>query len=189
MQRKEIWLKEGLTRFAEQGIDGVNIDELSKSIGIAKTSFYHFFKSKNSFLEKLFEKWENEGTVSIIEKLSAIDDPVKRFESVIKYVFKENIENEIFLIQLQRFAMVNPIGAKYFKRVKSKRMKFTLKFFTDMGLDGNEAEKKAMLWYTYATGRIFNKENKKFSKSEILSVIEELKYVTRISNNKGVGNA
>ncbi len=36
---------------------------------------------------------------------------------------------------------------------------------------------------TYETGRITNKDNKKFSNEEILSVNEEIKYVTRININ------
>lgn len=183
MVKKDVWLEEAHIRFFEQGITGINIEDISKTIGVAKTSFYHFFNSKEEFLEKLFEKWEYEGTDLLIAKFSPISDPISRIENVLNYVFTKNIENEIFLMQLQRLALIDTLAAKYLIRAKKKRMAFTLKFFTDMGYETLDAEKKAMLWYTYATGRITNKDNKKFSNEEILSVNEEIKYVTRININ------
>ena len=39
----------------KKGVEAVNIDEMSKKLGVAKTSFYHFFKSKSEFLDRLFK--------------------------------------------------------------------------------------------------------------------------------------
>lgn len=185
ISKKDIWLKEAHSRFVDQGISGININEISNSLGVAKTSFYHFFNSKAEFLEELFKKWEYEGTDIDITNFSKINDPILRFEKVIKNGFTNNMKNEIFLMQLQNFAHIDTTAKKYLNKVKKKRMAFTLKFFTDMGYDNGESKKKAMLWYTYAVGRISNKDNKKFSKKELLSVIEEIKYIIRIENNGG----
>ncbi len=43
MVKKDVWLEEAHIRFFEQGITGINIEDISKTIGVAKTSFYHFF--------------------------------------------------------------------------------------------------------------------------------------------------
>ena len=45
------WLEMGQRRFAKDGIQGININHMSEEMGVAKTSFYFFFNSKEEYLE------------------------------------------------------------------------------------------------------------------------------------------
>ena len=47
----------GLRRFAERGIDGIKIQEICEEGRVSKSSFYHYFGSKNRFVEMLFDHW------------------------------------------------------------------------------------------------------------------------------------
>jgi len=62
----EAWLDAAYNELVERGIDGVKILPLSKRLGIARTSFYWFFKDRNSFLAALLEKWESINTHGLI---------------------------------------------------------------------------------------------------------------------------
>ncbi|MBY5951625.1 TetR/AcrR family transcriptional regulator [Algoriphagus marincola] len=53
--REEIWVKKGYELFAIHGEIGLNIEQLSKQVGISKSSFYHHFADLEGFVEKLMQ--------------------------------------------------------------------------------------------------------------------------------------
>lgn len=63
--------------FFEFGIRNLNMDDISRNLGISKKTLYQHFKSKEDLIMKLFEydeiKWENEFSKVKIDELNAID--------------------------------------------------------------------------------------------------------------------
>jgi AcrR family transcriptional regulator len=175
------WLAEGKKRFIDKGIQGINIDEIGKSLNLARTSFYHFFKSKDGYLLRIFEQWEKDGTDEIIDRYSIIKDPVDRLTQLVYDVFTHNLENELFLFQLRLLAYTNSTALKIVRRAENKRKKFITNFFTDMGYSNKESAKKALYFYIYSVGRIDTSGHKKFSMKEIAEIVEELKEITKIN--------
>lgn len=51
--KKSKWLNEGYKQFAEFGPDQISINKISKDIGAARASFYHFFGDMDVFIEEL----------------------------------------------------------------------------------------------------------------------------------------
>ena len=41
----------GLRRFAERGIEGIKIQEMCEEVRVSKSSFYHYFGSKQQFIK------------------------------------------------------------------------------------------------------------------------------------------
>jgi AcrR family transcriptional regulator len=126
------WLKEGKKRYANDGIKGININEMSKSIGVSKTSFYFHFKTKEEYLKHLYNYWIEEGSTSVMNKVAIIDDLHARFRKLMELAF-HNVENDKFLFQLRMLAYTNSTALQFVKRVENKRKKYATKFFTDMG--------------------------------------------------------
>jgi AcrR family transcriptional regulator len=66
-----------VTMFFEFGIRNLNMDDISRNLGISKKTLYQHFKSKEDLIMKLFEydeiKWENEFLKVKIDELNAID--------------------------------------------------------------------------------------------------------------------
>jgi AcrR family transcriptional regulator len=48
-----IWLEEGYTIFAKEGMDGIQIERLARSVSLNKSSFYHYFGDLEGFYEAL----------------------------------------------------------------------------------------------------------------------------------------
>ena len=90
---REKWIKLAKKTIIEKGVEAINIDVMSKKLGISKTSFYHFFNSKAEFLNLVFEKGIFDGTQGLISKLSPIKDPRRRIEALIKVIFTDNLKN------------------------------------------------------------------------------------------------
>lgn len=153
------WLKEGKKRFAQDGISGLNILEMSKRIGIAKTSFYFLFKSKDEFIKQLLKYWVEEGTNSIINAVAVIDDPHARFRKLLELALN-NIENDKFLFHLRDYSQNNAYAANVLKDLENSRLKYLNKIFTEMGYAPNVCKKKAKdVYYFYLGFFEFHKHN------------------------------
>jgi len=147
------WLEIGKRRFAESGIKGIHIDEMSEEIGVAKTSFYYFFNGKEEYLNQLFAYWEFEGTDRLYAMVNYIEDPVKRFLALAKLI-EENDENEYFYFQLKLYAKNNKHAIKFLESVDLKRKNIAIKIFEDSGQTPEEIDKHRALMMVFYLGRI-----------------------------------
>jgi AcrR family transcriptional regulator len=63
--------------FEEFGIRNLNMDDISRSLGISKKTLYQYVKSKEDLIEKLFYydevKWKQESAKVILDEMNAID--------------------------------------------------------------------------------------------------------------------
>ena len=126
------WLDVGKRRFAHSGIEGININEISEEVGVAKTSFYYFFNSKEEFLDQLFAFWVLDGTDRLYAMVSEIKDPAKRFLTLSRLI-EENTENEFFYFQLKLYAKDHPEARRFLDVVDRKRKAISVKLFRDAG--------------------------------------------------------
>ena len=56
---KQKWIEKGYEYFALYGPDNLNINKISKDIGLARTTFYHHFGDLEIFTEELLDRhWE-----------------------------------------------------------------------------------------------------------------------------------
>lgn len=92
--------------FAEFGIRNLNMDDISRSLGISKKTLYQHVKSKEDLIEKLFYyddmKWNKEMSKIKFEDLNAIDvlvqvslmvfEEMGRFDPKIKFELKKYYE-------------------------------------------------------------------------------------------------
>ena len=121
---RERWIKLAKKTIIDKGVEAINVDVMSKKLGVSKTSFYHFFNSKAEFLDLVFEKGIFEGTQALIDKLSPISDPEMRIKTLIKVIFNENLKNELFLRQLRTYGMHNKKIARFIDTTEKQRMSF-----------------------------------------------------------------
>jgi AcrR family transcriptional regulator len=145
------WLNEGKKRFANEGVQGINIKEMANSIGVAKTSFYFHFKTKQEYLRHLFEFWVEDGSNRIINKVAIIDDPYSRFRKLMEFSFN-NIENDKFLFHIREYAQGDKYAASVLKKVENSRLKFLNKIFAEMGCSASVAKKKSKDVYMFYLG-------------------------------------
>ena len=56
---KQKWIEKGYEYFALYGPDNLNINKISKDIGLARTTFYHYFGDLEIFTDELLNRhWE-----------------------------------------------------------------------------------------------------------------------------------
>lgn len=103
--------------FFEFGIRNLNMDDISRNLGISKKTLYQYFKSKEDLIEKLLYydemKWDIEMSKLRINEMNAIEillqvslkvfDEIERFNPKLKFELKKYYEPQFqqFLIRKQ----------------------------------------------------------------------------------------
>ena len=147
------WLDIGKRRFAENGIAGININEMSEEMGVAKTSFYFFFSSKEEYLNQLFAYWVVTGTTNLIAMVNQIKDPAKRFLALGKMI-EENVENEFFYFQLKLYCKYHKHARKFLEDTDRQRVDFSKKIFKDAGQSDEQAEHSRRMMKVFTMGTL-----------------------------------
>ena len=98
---------EGIVKlFYEFGIRNMNMDDISRSLGISKKTLYQYVKSKEDLIEKLFYydemKWDTEMAKLLTQDMNAIEilfqvsikvfDEMGRFNPQLKFELKKYYE-------------------------------------------------------------------------------------------------
>jgi AcrR family transcriptional regulator len=149
---------------------------MSSTLGVAKTSFYFHFKTKDEFLKQLYEYWVEEGTINIMNKVAIIADPYNRLTKLTELAFN-NVENDKFLFHLRAHAQKNKSAAIVLKKLENNRLRFLTKIFTEMNYSLTESKKKAKGFYMYYLGFFEFHKFKGISKRLIKETINEMKII------------
>lgn len=73
---REVWLAAAKQALIETGLDAVKIQPLASRLGIARTSFYWFFRDRTELLDALLEDWEAKNTGTFIEGCEAYAETI-----------------------------------------------------------------------------------------------------------------
>ena len=146
------WLDSGIRRFALFGLKGLNIKEMAHEINIAASSFYHYFNTKEEYLEQLLEYWHEEGSMKVIEEVFLEDRPLEALKLLLRTVFEKGFIFESFLLQLKVASADNKMFLHRAQETDKIRISFLTSLLARTGLTDEEARKKATQLYLYMLG-------------------------------------
>ena len=146
------WLETGLKRFAYQGLKGLNVKEMSMEIETATSSFYHYFNTKEEYLEQLLEYWHEEGTMKIIKEVFLMSDPFDALRYLFEVLIEKKFIYECFILQLRAGSHENELFLKTVQEADKIRISFLTSLITRTGIREKEARKKATQIYKYLQG-------------------------------------
>lgn len=84
--------------FHHKGVDATSINELVKKCGIAKGTFYLYFRDKDDLVESVFDEYRQNFIQEVIVKNKDIHKVTHFVNSLLKYFN----ENQMFLIELRK---------------------------------------------------------------------------------------
>lgn len=70
---RDDWIAAAMSALIEQGVKGVQITVLSRSIGVTRGSFYWHFKSRDDLLNALVDCWRRRNTNVIVTTVSGAE--------------------------------------------------------------------------------------------------------------------
>lgn len=65
------WMNLALTALIRDGVEGVKIQILGSALGVSRSSFYWYFKSRQDLLDALLDHWQETNTNALIEMAEA----------------------------------------------------------------------------------------------------------------------
>lgn len=70
-----VWTEEGYTIFANEGLEGIQIERLARALNLNKSGFYHYFGNLESFCNELLKLHEKKAELFFddIRKIKTID--------------------------------------------------------------------------------------------------------------------
>ena len=147
---KAEWLSAALEMLEAGGIASVRIERLAEKVGISKSGFYWHFKDRQALHKQLLDYWSHEYTVVVTGNPQLWrGDPTTRLAITMKMIQEHDLAK--YDLVIRAWAKHDPMAANAFKSVTKKRLDFVRAIYSDMGLEGDELEMRAMLFVCYHT--------------------------------------
>lgn len=149
---REAWLAAALDVLAEEGQAKLRIVKLAADLGVTKGSFYHHFKSRDDFVEKLLDYWSRNHTDRTIKEIGALRVSAReRVLEMMRLIVRERLDR--YDIALRSWAAQEPSVAAMVREVDMKRHQFCRSLFAEMGFEGAELEFRTYAFLAYQVGK------------------------------------
>lgn len=148
-RRKKIdWLRAALAAFEADGIEGVRVERLARTLNVAKSGFYWHFKDRQQLYDELLELWEEESTkvVTSSAELAALE-PADRLLQAAHLIF----ENDLGRLDLPLWAWARncPEVRERVRRIYNVRFSWIRQSFRELGFKGADLEMRTRLFVIY----------------------------------------
>jgi len=167
------WLDEGIKRIAITGLGFLNISEIADELKISKSSFYHYFNTKEEYLEQLIEYWEEEGTVHIIKHVLLQDNVKEPITFLLEHIFEVNCENEFVLQQFRASIGTNKMIQYKVEQIDQIRISFLIAMLSKSGYTSEELKIRARQIYRFFLGTIAHSRLVEPSKKQKQQILED----------------
>jgi AcrR family transcriptional regulator len=151
----DVWVEAGFIELAKTGIEGVRVEVLAKNLGVTKGGFYRRFADRAALLDAMLERWR-EGRAASIALQTSLDGqaPRERLKAVIQ-LYSERLNPEGMAIELaiRQWARSDEGAAAAVASVDAARLKHVGDLYRATGLEAEEADAKAFLFYCFIFGQ------------------------------------
>jgi AcrR family transcriptional regulator len=145
---RDQWLEKALEQFSSKGESGLNIEELGRTLKVAKSSFYFHFKDRDDLLQHLLTYWTHEYTEVVTQNPLLLMAPAEqRLLMIATYVFEQNLTE--FEAAMQVWSNKDPKVAKKVTRVVNIRRDFVGNAFKELGFTGDDMTARARIFLGY----------------------------------------
>ena len=118
----------------------------------ATSSFYHYFNTREEYLEQLLEYWHEEGSMKVMQEVFLEEDPEEALRQLFETLLDRNFIHECFLLQLRASSYGNELFLKQIEETDKIRILFLTSLLTRTGLKDEAARKKAEQIYKHIMG-------------------------------------
>lgn len=147
---RERWLQSALDVLAQEGSARLRVDALSSSLNVTKGSFYHHFRDRSDFVEKLAEYWASRYNDHVVREIGAQDgSPEDRLRNLMRMIKDGGFDR--YDTAFRSWAAQDPTVAKALREVDLGRYRFIRGLFEEMGFSGTELETRVRAWLVFAS--------------------------------------
>ena len=145
---RQDWVMEALRTLAREGVHGVKVERLARSLGVTKGSFYWHFGKRDDLLRAVLDYWNQDLTANIMKEVQAFDGDAKQRLLFLARIINEKGANE-FEGAVRTWAISDEDVAKIVGKVDQMRLKFIEQMFEEIGFHGVDCEMRARIFMHY----------------------------------------
>ncbi|WP_421902515.1 TetR/AcrR family transcriptional regulator [Maridesulfovibrio sp.] len=142
-------LNAGLKLLETESVQQLTIDALCRKLRVTKGSFYHHFKNRADFLERMLEHWVEGWTLASIEAADEGVDAVERFNLIVEKSHKLPSGTET---SIRAWALHDQLAQKYIERVDSMRIEYLRSIFEEVSGNPERAALLSKISYSMFLG-------------------------------------
>jgi AcrR family transcriptional regulator len=153
--RAQKWVTAGLAELGRGGIEGVRVEVLAQQMGVTKGGFYRQFKDRGALLDAMLDRWI-QGRIEAIEGQMELkgEAPEERLSSVIGlFTGRVNAQGIAIELAIRQWARSNESAARAVDLVDAARVKLVSPLYRSMGFSSEEADARALLFYSFLFGQ------------------------------------
>ena len=147
----EDWINLGYQLFSEQGIAGIVVEKMAKTLKVNKSSFYWHFKTKKEFINQLVMFWKEKETDRIISLTNNKKSGLEKFKALIPLIYKQDPFLD-FVFYLKRYSRKEKEIQKVMDDIEKQRIDYACNLIQDMGYSKQEAKLKASSLHKHFIG-------------------------------------
>ena len=90
---REDWINVATDILVSEGVDAVKVKPLGERLGVSRSSFYWYFKSRQELLDTLLESWQSVNTAAMVRMAQA---PAPTITAAVCNVFRCAVDPNLF---------------------------------------------------------------------------------------------
>lgn len=148
------WIAAALNIVAQDGIDGLRVESLAKSLGVTKGSFYWHFRDRRDLIDAVLDDWRA-GRIRDIRKQTAAEpggELATLRHTIDVYAAAKNRKGISIEAAIRLWARQDANGQAMVEEVDAERLACTRRLFLALGLPAAEAAARSALLYAYVFG-------------------------------------
>ncbi len=90
---REDWLNLALDTLISDGVEQVKVLSLREKLGVSRSSFYWYFKSRQELLDALLQHWQDTNTLALVKQANS---PAASITEAVCNIFKCTVDPSLF---------------------------------------------------------------------------------------------
>ena len=149
---KRDWLVSGMQILVGQGVMGLTIENLCRSLDVTKGSFYHHFKNQPDYQAQLLAFWQEEDTRQVVAAAGKIEGNSRKIDSLIEILGNRSAETANPELAIRAWALQNENVRGYVEQVDKQRIELTTEMLKEVTGDKERAHFLARMMYAMLVG-------------------------------------
>lgn len=139
------WISAGLDLLARGGVDAVRIDEMTRTLGVTKGSFYWHFRDRAQLLEAMLETWRRDATLAVIERIETQGSAAERLKGLIELPTISSHRGQSLELAVRLWARRDPQAQSTIDEIDHQRLTYVASLLRANGVAEAKVEASAYL--------------------------------------------
>jgi len=147
---RDDWISAAWDMLGENGLDGVRVEPLARSLGVTKGSFYWHFKDRQQLMEALLDRWFSIWDDQMLPDMEEAANPADRI-----WALFESVLGRLTRGQTVSLRMMSHSDADVARRIDERdaqRLSFLTSQLVEIGFAPDEARVRGQVYQTIMTG-------------------------------------